>query len=243
MTCQRLFLNDLSHFEKLEKPPKKNLCQADVVEKILYFFYNQETNLDYELWFNNLFHVVPTQDRDISFNSTWTDNKLYDYLSIRLDVKITILKQTNCAKYIATQHDPSCLITICEYNSYITLLNPGLKHFVFITRKGRNAGVFLLKSKPFFPILYSTLDTTPVNELEHQLVSNYKIPHFSLLEAFLTNSDPLNNIDAHIRILAADSIFTGSSSNLHCLGNNKLNKVDSIYLLFFKGIGVEELVK
>ena len=63
--------------------------------------------------------------------------------------------------------------------------------------------------------------------VEDTLSSQYNVPHFSLLSNFLPSPelDPLEAVQANIRVFAPDSLIDGSSDNLHCIGNFKTNKI------------------
>ena len=92
---------------------------------------------------------------------------------------------------------------------------------------GKYGGIFYLKGSPFFKILYSTRKPVPIKNVEDTLSNQYNVPHFSLLNNLVPSPelDPLEAVQVHIRVFAPDSLFDGSSDNLHCIGNLKTNKI------------------
>ena len=228
--CQTLDLNNGLNFQKLNSPVQKKLYCRDAVniENILYFLYQQENGVQsYEDWFYTLMEIVPTTDRTRAYYSKWSNNKLLNYIALKKHIKITVINQQRCSTskegYHARHMNKKCFINVCVFNSYITCLNPVYTQYTFVTKKGKYGGIFYLKGSPFFKILYSTRKPVPIKNVEDTLSNQYNVPHFSLLNNLVPSPelDPLEAVQVHIRVFAPDSLFDGSSDNLHCIGNLK----------------------
>ena len=174
--------------------------------------------------------TLPTTDQTWAYYLKWSNNKLLNYIALKKHIKITVINQQRCSTskegYHARHMNKKCCIHVCIFNSYITCLNPVYKQYTFVTKAGKYGGIFYLKGSPFFKILYSTRKPVPIKNVENTLSSKYNVPHFSLLSNFMHSPvlDPLEAVQANICVFAPDSLFDGSSDNLHCIGNLKTNK-------------------
>ena len=192
-------------FQKLASPPILKFYKKKIIDILCFFlFQEKQPQEQYEAWLNNLINYTPVKNSGRYYYTNWTLHKLLNYISITLNVRITIFKNTDKIGIF--------------FSSYFTHLNHSSLQYVFIQQeKGKQDGLYLLKEKPFFPFIHSTTETYPLQHAEQLLRERYNIAEISLLPNI--QADPLQHIDSHVILLAADSMFTQEIQHLHCIGN------------------------
>jgi len=193
-----------TNFQKLASPPILKFYDKKIIDILCFFLYQEkQPHEQYEPWLNNLINYTPVKNSGRYYHTNWTIHKLLNYVCLTLNVRVTILKKNDQIGIY--------------FSSYFTHLNNSSPQYVFIHQKGRQSGLYLLKEKPFFPFIHSSVETQPLTQVEQLLKERYNITEISLLPN--SQTDPLQHIDSHVILLAADSMFTQEIQHLHCIGN------------------------
>ena len=220
--CQGLDLKDFPH---LDIPPVTKLFRQKNLEQVCYFIYQQlEPNLNYEVWFDSLFRHTPSKYCETLYNTKLSLPELLNYISSKLHLKITILQRSLVRSVcpsvpcsLQAKHSGKCQVMSVFYTSCYSNFLKCEKSYTFILCKaGSISGLYLVKSTLDFPIITSTLPTKSLNEVEHLLAEKFSVPKFSILESFYCN--PLEHVPMTVNLCVADSLFTGSTENIQCLG-------------------------
>lgn len=193
-------------FRKLENPPCLKFYRKVLIDQICYFLYQEkQPAIQYENWLNNLIAYTPVKNGGCYFYTKWTIHQILHYVCINLGVRITILNK-DFGIY---------------FSSYFTHLANLAPQYVFIQEAvhiGTMNGLYLSKEKILSPITSSVGPTQSLAAVEKILNEQYNTTAISLLNNH--QEDPLKNVNTHVLILAADSMFTDDIQHLHCIGNS-----------------------
>ena len=247
--CQQVKTDNLV---KLVPPPCFKFFRQNILEQICYFLYQEiQPNHEYDLWMDLLFKHTPAKYTETLYKANCSQSQLLNYISIKLNVKITILQNSRVIKVCPTvpcslneKHSNKCSLMTVLYNSYYTHIHNCYEKYIFIFQKGKKHGLYLLNTEPDFPILSTNIQPKSLDEIENLFVEKYNVPKFSFLNKL--KSDPLENQDTYVEIYAADSLFTGNVDNIHRIGNfiyySMLSNFNPWYFLAKWGQGSPEKV-